>query len=172
MNLQQDQRDKRAQTSVQATQTVSVACGTTEQPWIASLAPTSGQAFVNGDALAAVQVVNVPNGVTPAAEFERAVGLLGQEVEKAIWPLSFRPKERAPHVTVAHRLDVRITVIGGAERPPSPNACSINCAALRSGICSPSAQVAWADNTGEPGRRASGVCGIDKSCSLVEVKCG
>jgi hypothetical protein len=68
VNLQQGQRVKRAGTSVQATQTVPVVCGTTKQPWIASLAPASGQAFVNGDALAAVQVVNVPNGVTPAVD--------------------------------------------------------------------------------------------------------
>jgi hypothetical protein len=64
--LTQDQRAKRIPTVVRATKTLPIACGTTTQPWIALIAPASGQAFENGTALATVETANTDAGVTAA----------------------------------------------------------------------------------------------------------
>lgn len=64
INVQQDQKVKKLPTLVQTTKNVPVACLTTSQPWIALVEPPSGEAFVNGDALAAARTVNIANGVT------------------------------------------------------------------------------------------------------------
>ena len=63
----QDQRAKRVPTVVQVSKTLPLVCGKTAQPWIVALAPTSGQAFEAGTAVASAQTLNIANGVTAAS---------------------------------------------------------------------------------------------------------
>jgi hypothetical protein len=73
VDLKQDQKVKQFPTVTQATKTISIACETTAQPWVALLVPPNGDVFVNGDAQASVQTGN-QNGITPSAT-SRAVKL-------------------------------------------------------------------------------------------------
>jgi len=73
VDLEQDQKIKQFKSVTQATKTISIACETTTQPWVALLVPPSGGVFVNGDALASVRTGD-QNGITPSAT-SRAIKL-------------------------------------------------------------------------------------------------
>ena len=65
VSLSQDQRARRAPATVQATGTMSTACGPTTRPWSIAIAPTSS-AFTIGAATAAAKTVDTPAWVAPS----------------------------------------------------------------------------------------------------------
>jgi hypothetical protein len=67
VGVTQDQRVKRVPVVAQATTTIPMVCGATARPWIASLSPFSGLAFVNGAALATAHTAINAKGVVPSS---------------------------------------------------------------------------------------------------------